>query len=95
MIREQFFPTIIYGKDLNLNTNELAQNIINWSNQDEGLKKTNVDGWHSTTDMHQKPEYKPLVNELFMMMQEIWKEEYLDREPMLGNMWANINPPNG
>ena len=95
MIREQFFPTIIYGKDLNLNTNELAQNIINWSNQDEGLKKTNVDGWHSTTDMHQKPEYKPLVNELFMMMQEIWKEEYLDREPLLGNMWANINPPGG
>jgi len=95
MIIEQFFPTIIYGKDLNLNTNELAQNIINWSNQDEGLKKTNVDGWHSTTDMHQKPEYKPLVNELFMMMQEIWKEEHLDREPMLGNMWANINPPNG
>ena len=55
MIKEQFFPTIIYGKDLNLNTNELAQNIINWSNQDKGLKKTNVDGWHSTTDMHQKP----------------------------------------
>ena len=33
MIKEQFFPTIIYGKDLNLNTNELAQNIINWSDE--------------------------------------------------------------
>ena len=95
MIKEQFFPTIIYGKDLNLNTNELAQNIINWSNQDKGLKKTNVDGWHSTTDMHQKPEYKPLVEELFIMIQNTWKEEWLDKEPMLGNMWANINPPGG
>ena len=24
-------------------------------------------------------------------MQDIWKEEWLDREPILGNMWANIN----
>jgi uncharacterized protein (TIGR02466 family) len=29
------------------------------------------------------------------MMQDIWKEEWLDREPVLGNMWANINPPGG
>ena len=28
-------------------------------------------------------------------MNDIWKEEWLDREPMLGNMWANINPPGG
>ncbi len=26
-------------------------------------------------------------------MNDIWKEEWLEREPMLGNMWANINPP--
>ena len=95
MIKEQFFPTIIYGKDLNLNTNELAQNIINWSNQDKGLKKTNVDGWHSTTDMHQKPEYKPLVDELFRMVHQVFEEEFLERGPKLGNMWANINPPGG
>ena len=30
-----------------------------------------------------------------MMMNEIWKEEWLDREPVLGNMWANINPQGG
>ena len=28
-------------------------------------------------------------------MKEIWKEEWLDREPVLGNMWANINYPGG
>jgi len=95
MIREEFFPTIIYAKDIQLNNQELAQHIINWSQQDTGLRKTNVKGWHSQTDMQTKQEYKPLVDQLFLFMQAIWKEEWLDREPVLGNMWANINPPGG
>ena len=45
--------------------------------------------------MHKIPVFQPLVNELFIMMNDIWKEEWLDREPVLGNMWANINPPGG
>jgi len=95
MIKEPFFPTIIYAKDVQLNNQELAQHIINWSQQDKGIKKTNVKGWHSQTEMHTKPEYKSLLDELFIFMKEIWKEEWLDREPVLGNMWANINPPGG
>ena len=95
MIREEFFPTSVYGKDIKLDNNQLAQDIVNWSNQDPGLKKTNYKGWHSQTDMHTKPEYKPLVDELFIFMKDIFKEEWLDREPILGNMWANINPKDG
>ena len=95
MIKEPFFPTVVYGKDVQLNNQELAQHIINWSNQDPGVKKTNYKGWHSQTDMHTKPEYKPLVDELFIFMKDIFKEEWLDREPILGNMWANINPKDG
>ena len=95
MIKEGFFPTLIYAEDFKLNTNELAQNIINWSKQNPGLKKTNVNGWHSETDMHQKPEYKPLVDELFKMVHQVFEEEWLDKQPVLGNMWANINPPGG
>ena len=95
MIKEGFFPTIIYAQDFKLDTNQLAQNIIQWSNQDQGLKKTNVKGWHSETEMHKKPEYKPLVDELFKMVHQVFNEEFLDREPRLGNMWANINPPGG
>ena len=91
MIKEQFFPTTIYGKDINLNTDELAKHIIDWSKQDEGVKKTNVNGWHSKTEMHTRPEYKHLVDELFRMQFEVYNEEWLDREPKLGNMWANIN----
>ena len=95
MIKEQFFPTTIYGKDVKLDNQLFANEIVEWSKRDPGLKKTNRNGWHSTTEMHKIPVFKPLVNELFLMMQDIWKEEWLDREPLLGNMWANINPPGG
>ena len=42
MIAEGFFPTLIYAQDVNLNTQQLANDIIVWSKQDEGMKKTNV-----------------------------------------------------
>jgi uncharacterized protein (TIGR02466 family) len=95
MIKEQFFPTTIYGKDVKLDNQLFANEIIKWSKKDPGVQKTNRHGWHSTTAMHQIPVFKPLVDELFIMMNDIWKEEWLDREPLLGNMWANINPPGG
>ena len=95
MIIEKFFPTIVYGKDVQLDNNQLEQSIIKWANEDKGIVKTNYKGWHSTTDMHTKPEYKPLFDELFKMQDEIYKYEHLDRKPRLGNMWANINPPGG
>ena len=95
MIKEGFFPTLIYAQDFKLDTNQMAQNITQWSKEDKGVTKTNVNGWHSTTDMHTKPEYKPLVDELFRMVYQVFNEEFLDGEPKLGNMWANINPPGG
>ncbi len=95
MIKEAFFPTIIYAKDFELDLNQMAQNIIQWSKEDKGVQKTNVNGWHSETNMHEKPEYKPLVDELFKMVNEVFNEEWLDGQAKLGNMWANINPPGG
>ena len=95
MIIEKFFPTIIYGKDVNLNNELMTQQIVEWSNRDKGVKKTNYKGWHSATDMHTRQEYKPLFNELFKMQNEIYQNEHLDKVPRLGNMWANINPPGG
>ena len=95
MIIEKFFPTIVYGKDIQLDNNKMAQDIINWSNQDPGVSKTNYKGWHSTTDMANKPEYQQLVKEVLKMQEEIFDNEHLDRSSRLGNMWANINPPGG
>ena len=70
MIIEKFFPTLVYGKDVQLDNNQLTQDIINWSRQDKGVSKTNYKGWHSTTDMRKKPEYSTLVTELFRMQKE-------------------------
>jgi len=97
MNRELYFPTPIYVKDINdLTLNkQLERDIITWSNQDRGVQRTNMKGWHSTTDMHEKPEYKKLVDLLFDAQKHIYKEEMLSSEPFLGNMWANINPPGG
>ena len=95
MIIEKFFPTFIYAKDVQLNNNQLTQDIINWSNQDKGVSKTNYKGWHSTTDMADKPEYQQLITELMKMQKEVYDNEHIDRHPRLCNMWANINPPDG
>ena len=95
MIKDLLFPTPIYVldiKDKSLNT-ELEKHILNWMNQDKGIKRTNINGWHSTTDMHQRPEYKRLVKALFEAQVLIYKEEHYEGEPFLGNMWANVNPP--
>ena len=98
MIKEYFFPTIIYIKVLpnpeGLNS-YLEKHIIEWSNQDKGVNKTNVNGWHSQTDMNHRKEYEPLIKELFTMQNEVTQEEHLDIKAKLGNMWANINPPGG
>ena len=96
MIIEHHFPTIIYIKDIPnaLQLNQyLEQKIIQWSQQNKGVAKTNAGGWHSETDMNKKEEYNPLVKELFNMQHEIYQKEKLDMKPVLGNMWANINYP--
>ena len=98
MITEHHFPTIIYIKDIPnaLQLNQyLEQKIIQWSQQDKGVSKTNAGGWHSETDMNKKEEYNPLVKELFNMQHEIYQKEKLDMKPVIGNMWANINFPGG
>ena len=97
MIRELHFPTPIYIldiKDKNLNA-QLEKDVISWMNQDKGVIRTNIKGWHSTTNMHERPEFKRLVNALYEAQKKIYIEEHLESEPVLGNMWANVNPPGG
>ena len=92
MIKAAYFPTIVYAKDVNLDNRLFEREVLAWADKDKGVKRTNMNGWHSTTNMHKIPIFKPLVDELFQMQREIYKEEWLDKEPTMGNMWANINP---
>ena len=96
MITEHHFPTMIYIKDFpdseKLNK-YLEPKIIQWSQRNKGVSKTNAGGWHSETDMNKREEYNPLTTELFNMQEDIYQKENLSRKPVLGNMWANINGP--
>ena len=97
MIRELHFPTPIYifdHSDPSLNV-QLEKDIMNWMKEDKGVTRTNVKGWHSPTDMADRPEYKRLVDALYEAQYKIFAEEHYESEPFLGNMWANINPPGG
>jgi len=94
MITEYHFPTPVYIKDLPnaIELNQyLEQKLVQWSQQEKGLAKTNAGGWHSPTDMNFKEEYNVLTKELFAVQEEIFKKEFLTQKPVLGNMWANIN----
>ena len=96
MITEYHFPTPVYIQEIPnaVELNQyLEQKIIQWSQQNKGVSKTNAGGWHSTTDMNRKKEYNVLTKELFAMQEEIFKKEFLTQKPVLGNMWANINYP--
>ena len=95
MIKAAYFPTIIYAKDVNLDNRLFEKEVLAWADKDKGVKRTNMNGWHSQTNMHEIPVFKPLVDELFKMQNEVFQEEWLESEPHMGNMWANINPPGG
>ena len=94
---EILFPTFIYYKDLpdSYKLNQyLFENIKSWYEQDKiGVERTNSGGWHSKTDMNHRPEYEPLIRELFLMLEECNKDQGITNNVVLGNMWANINPP--
>ena len=97
MHRELHFPTPIYIADIKHPTlnQELERDIMAWSKQDKGIVRTNVQGWHSTTNMHELPQFKKLVDMLYACQKTIYQQEHYESEPFLGNMWANVNPPGG
>ena len=97
MFRDLLFPTPIYIADIEHPTlnQELERDIVAWSKQDKGITRTNVQGWHSTTNMHELPQFKKLVDMLYECQRTVYQQEHYESEPFLGNMWANINPPGG
>ena len=98
MNREILLPTPVYMKMVKepKKLNKYLYPLIKaWSKKDKSETKTNAGGgWHSPTDMNIKKEYQPLIDELFAMQHEIYKDYGMEPKPGLGNMWANINYPN-
>tara|TARA_R110002020_G_scaffold147984_3_gene323704 strand:- start:1528 stop:2130 length:603 start_codon:yes stop_codon:yes gene_type:complete len=94
--RDLWFPTPVYWSQVD-NYQELNKYLFKhikaWHKKDKGVSKTNRGGWHSSTEMGRKAEYKPLIQELVKMQEFIIREEGYTHGTFLGNMWANINYP--
>ncbi len=102
MHRELLFPTPIYYTELaradTLNA-RLIEDINAWQAQDpHGIFRSNLPqlgGWHSTTDMHLRPRFTEITEEIFELMHGVFSDQGYDErfEPVCDSMWANINPP--
>ena len=68
MFRQLHFPTPIYIADIKHPTlnQELERDIVAWSKQDKGVVRTNIQGWHSPTNMANMPVKKQCTNKSIM-----------------------------
>ena len=95
--REILFPTPVYFKMVKepKKLNKYLFSLIKaWSKKNKSETKTNSGGgWHSPTNMNHKKEYQPLLDELFDMQDQIFRDYGMEPKPGIGNMWTNINYP--
>jgi uncharacterized protein (TIGR02466 family) len=95
--RDLLFPTPIYIKELE-GTKELNKQLfknikVMMKKDPKGLAYTNVNGWHSQTDLNHKSEFNPLTEQVFTMVNQIFEDYGIAPKSGLGNMWANVNYP--
>ena len=87
-----FYIDIEDSKEIN---RELVRDILKWREEDEeGVLRSNRHGWHSTTDMHLKEEFKKITNVINDAQSKLSKVEnyHSDWILQLGSMWANVSP---
>lgn len=101
MQTDHYFATPISCSDLEDCTafnDELLAHIFAWQQQDPaGIVRSNLSragAWHSTLDMHLKPQFNPLRTHVLNTAQELFSSLNYDPayEPAIDSMWANINP---
>lgn len=101
---ESYFSTLIFYKNLDEGIKQnraWEEQIVGWREQDnEGIIRSNVKkmgAWHSKANMHTREEFSGMTDMLLGVTREVF--EHLgfakNREAVIDNMWANINPPMG
>ena len=99
MIKAAYFPTIIYAKDVNLDNRLFEREVLAWADKDKGVKRTNMNGWHSRSIENINlvdPNYvfalNTFVKELDAQVEYCSKTMGLP-ELEFQNFWININGP--
>lgn len=104
LVREIYFPTYVYFKDLScavaLNAALSAEIRSIRSADPEGVVRSNMKqagSWHSALDLHERPSFEPLVAEVLGAARGIGED--LEFDPaypfVVDNMWTIINPRHG
>ena len=101
MARDYFFPTSVYRTDL-AQSEELSAPLVAdirvWCERDpDGMFRSNASqlgGWHSVTDMHQRAEFTELTLEFFELIHCVFIDQGYDNsyEAVCDSMWAKVNP---
>lgn len=98
VFQQLWFPTVISMMDFKnykeLNKTWLAD-ILKWRDEDQqGVLRSNANGWHSTVDMHTRDEFKSMGLQFLHQAAEVAKRLGFDEdaEPIICNMWANVSP---
>ncbi len=96
--RRDWFPTPIWEFDVK-NSQYLNQNLLLVVEEEQrkdpqGLNRSNKLGWHSATNLHQKPELQDLIsiinNQTFKIIQE-QKWDLANSQLIIDNCWAMVN----
>jgi len=96
----KIFPSKFFFKDLLPNcfdekeNKKLEKNILAWSKTEKTLNLSNAGGWHSPTNMHERREYLVFCKMILRLFKGIFYQEYVESEPKITAMWANVNYPN-
>ena len=101
LVREAFFPTPVYYRDLpaaDAFNAAIKPHIYQWREDDKaGIVRSNFErlgSWHSALDMAERPEYRVLVDQILASAQIVFENLGYDPayEPAITGMWANISP---
>lgn len=91
---EHYFPSAIYQNEHeDPSSLDLTSKILDWSRNSDGINKSNVGGWHSTDDMHEREEFKEITEWIKGNVENVGRDICLREDMTLeyDNMWANVN----
>lgn len=96
---DYYFPTIIFShtfSDAPLLNRELLATIRQRRLSDTtGIRRSNIDGWHSRNELHRDPSFSEITRLIRSVCDAISDELGYDRNYRLGidAMWAIVNGP--
>lgn len=87
---DHLWPRTISYCDLDINTQPMLDDIYQLKTLEESIGRSNRLGWHSRDDLHNRSQYKQLVDIIIKCTSEV-----LQRPTVINNMWAIVTPKYG